>query len=815
MSPSYGGWTGRLLYVDLDAGRVRVEESWPHLPRRIGAAGLGLALLWERVPAGAAALDPENLLFVGAGPLTGSWAPCSGRAVAISLSPAGFPVEHVGQSSVGGQWPAELKWAGYDAIAVQGRSPHPVFLAVHDDEVRLLDARSLWGKDTFAAQRAMQETVGDGRAKALVIGPAGEKLARNASLVHGTGHALGQCGFGAVAGSKNLKGILVRGSGLVRTATRLERFLPRLQQIRGLLALMQSVLPADQDGNSRWRARQGLSWPGGDEPVPVGPIPPEDLSRQGMRHCGSDFYMGGLLGPWHVKNSGCTGCVMSCFSVVRGRDLPPGIPDHAEQNCVQSHTFDFARRRNGRTVARASAQTAFAGKQLADLLGVNCYDVKMLLPLLVQLRHGAGGSYLDGLEPALRREVLALPWDSLDEGGDGGLSFCQAFYALLQQARPGEDTLGAWLLQGTPRAAARFGMLDDLWTGAAGQYEGFEGFAVSYGAHGQRSHYGPERYGYPAGLHWVLWNRDPNRHEHNGLVSWSGLSWAKKQRVAELLFGEPNLLDDPRQAFRPGPPTAGRIELARFLMVRALLKDSLTLCDWVFPNYCCPDPGREHAGDLSLEAELYREVTGEQVSAAELDLRAEALVDLYRALTVRSWGTTDLRGAAGYTGGGRGEDHGGDFLGHDNLASWYFEVPLASAGRPAGGSGGDGGAGGDGAGEDGEGGASGPDDGAWFPEEVGEQGREEPPGGPGPDGDGVPAAGSGDPGEGGAANGAANGAAVMRHLDRAEFEQAKTLIYRRMGWDPRGGAPTRDKLVALGQAEVADGLAALGLLPEG
>ena len=251
------GWTGRLLRVDLSSGELRVEDSRRWLPQRIGAVGLGLSLVWEEVPADAGALDPENLLFIGVGPLTGTWAPCSGRAIAVSLSPAGYPVEHVGQGSVGGQWPAELKWAGYDGIAIVGRSPKPVFLAICDEVAVLMDASSIWGRDCFVAQQAMQDAISDRRAKALVIGPAGEKLARNASMIHGTGHALGQCGFGAVAGSKNLKGIVVRGSGRVSTSTPLEGFLPRLKEIRGLLALMQSVIPCDQDRLSRWRAREG------------------------------------------------------------------------------------------------------------------------------------------------------------------------------------------------------------------------------------------------------------------------------------------------------------------------------------------------------------------------------------------------------------------------------------------------------------------------------------------------------------------------------------------------------------------------------
>ncbi len=678
------GYTGRLLCVDLSAGRTWVEDSFRWLPQYVGAAGLGLALHWERVPAGCGALDPENLFFIGVGPLTGSYAPCAGRAVAISLSPGGYPVEQVAQSSVGGRWPAALKWAGYDGIAITGRSPQPCFVAIQDDRVAVLDARAAWGMDCFGAQRALRDLAREPQAHCLVIGPAGEKLARNAAMVHATGHALGQCGFGAVAGSKNLKGILVRGTGRVETATSLEQFQPRLREIRSLLALMQSVRSADHDGLSRWRAREGLSWDGGDESVPIGPIAADDLSRQGQRHCGTEFYMGGLLYPWHVKNVGCTGCVMNCFSTVRGQGLPDWMPAHGELNCVQSHTFYFSRRRNGRAVATSSPQAVLAGKQMADLLGINAYDIKMLLPLIVQLRYGAEGAYYDGLEPALRQELSALPWASLDAGGDGGLEMVLALYEGFQRAPvAGEgETLFSILLGGTPRAAQRLGMYEDLWTGGRSQYGGHEGFAVEYGAHGQRSHYGPDRYGLASGLHWVIWNRDPNRHEHNGLASWSGLSWDEKRRVAELLFGDADLLDDPNRRWAAGPATPSRVELARFLMIRALLKDSLTLCDWVFPNYCSPQQEREYAGDLGLEAELYRAVTGEALSAAELDARGERLVQLYRALTVRAWNTSDLRGAQGYAGGGRGADRGGDYRGHDNLAAWYFEVP-ASPGSPA------------------------------------------------------------------------------------------------------------------------------------
>src|SRR5512133_1152376 len=158
------GWAGKILFVDLTSGERRVEATERWLPARIGGIGLGLAMLWERVPAGTRAFEPANLLYIGVGPLTGSWAPCAGRAVAVSLSPAGYPVEHVGQGSVGGQWPAELKWAGFDAVAIVGRSPTPVALAIRDGQASLLDATELWGTNCWVAQQQLQRMVGDPRA---------------------------------------------------------------------------------------------------------------------------------------------------------------------------------------------------------------------------------------------------------------------------------------------------------------------------------------------------------------------------------------------------------------------------------------------------------------------------------------------------------------------------------------------------------------------------------------------------------------------------------------------------------------------------
>ena len=60
-------------------------------------------------------------------------------------------------------------------------------------------------------QDKMREITGEGQLKTALIGPAGEKLARNACVVNDLNHVAGRSGLGAVMGSKKLKGVGVRG----------------------------------------------------------------------------------------------------------------------------------------------------------------------------------------------------------------------------------------------------------------------------------------------------------------------------------------------------------------------------------------------------------------------------------------------------------------------------------------------------------------------------------------------------------------------------------------------------------------------------
>ena len=68
-----GGYTGRILRIDLTTERVWTETLTPEECRYyLGAVGIGYKILWEEVPPEVEWDHPENRLFLGSGPLAGT-----------------------------------------------------------------------------------------------------------------------------------------------------------------------------------------------------------------------------------------------------------------------------------------------------------------------------------------------------------------------------------------------------------------------------------------------------------------------------------------------------------------------------------------------------------------------------------------------------------------------------------------------------------------------------------------------------------------------------------------------------------------------
>jgi len=203
------GYAGKILHVDLTTGSLNIEEPPEELYRKyMGGSALGLYYLLKNTPAGADPYGPQNTLAFMLSGITGAPVAGQSRATVVAKSPLSGGV---GDSQAGGFWPAELKFAGFDGIVIQGISPEPVYLWINQGEVELRAASHLWGKTTDVVDEMLAEELDDRRIQVTQIGPSGEKLVRFAAIMNMANRAHGRTGMGAVMGSKKLKAIVVRG----------------------------------------------------------------------------------------------------------------------------------------------------------------------------------------------------------------------------------------------------------------------------------------------------------------------------------------------------------------------------------------------------------------------------------------------------------------------------------------------------------------------------------------------------------------------------------------------------------------------------
>jgi aldehyde:ferredoxin oxidoreductase len=193
----------------LSSGDLQIEQPGEEFYRRyLGGSAVGLHYLLKLTERGVDPLGPENVLTLALGVLTG--APISGqsRMTAVARSPL---TEAVGDSQSGGFFPAEMKFAGFDAVVIRGKAERPVYLWMHDGEAELRPAEHLWGLITGEAEARIRDELGDDKVEVAQCGPAGEKLVRFAAIMNMSNRANGRTGMGAVMGSKNLKAVAVRG----------------------------------------------------------------------------------------------------------------------------------------------------------------------------------------------------------------------------------------------------------------------------------------------------------------------------------------------------------------------------------------------------------------------------------------------------------------------------------------------------------------------------------------------------------------------------------------------------------------------------
>ncbi|MBI2906024.1 MAG: hypothetical protein HYX92_00055 [Chloroflexi bacterium] len=292
------GWTGKILRIDLSNDAVTEERTDKFAPKFIGGRAMGARVYWEEVGPEVGAFDPENKIIVMTGPATGTLGPGAGRFSVVCKSPDPIP-NCFFYSDPGGHFGSELKFAGYDGLILQGKASRPAYLWINNGRVELIDAHRLWGATTREAYTEIRRLYGD-RAKAMVIGPAGERLCREAVIACGLASATGEGGFGAVMGSKNLKAIVVRGTGAIGVA--------RPQQLIDIYNRFSRLVTRKPGEPGPQNARRAIQHFTQTRPIAV---PFVDDSA-----VGEEIARGNAERRW----GGCFACPVSCIQGYRFKD---------------------------------------------------------------------------------------------------------------------------------------------------------------------------------------------------------------------------------------------------------------------------------------------------------------------------------------------------------------------------------------------------------------------------------------------------------------------------------------------------------------
>jgi aldehyde:ferredoxin oxidoreductase len=222
-----GGYVGKILRVDLSSQKL-TEEGLPeeHLLRRyIGCWGMGIKYLYDMLPQGYKASDPQNPLVFFTGPLTGLQLPGATNTTLVTKNfDTGFTA---GRSHTHGSFGRMMKASGYDGVIVTGKSDRPVYLSINGEKSELRDASAMWGKDTHESEELVKQELHSSKASVAAIGPAGENLCAGGLIANDKNHSFSHSGVGSSMGAKNLKAIACFGKAPVPVAN-----VERLSELR-------------------------------------------------------------------------------------------------------------------------------------------------------------------------------------------------------------------------------------------------------------------------------------------------------------------------------------------------------------------------------------------------------------------------------------------------------------------------------------------------------------------------------------------------------------------------------------------------------
>jgi len=222
-----GGYAGCVLHIDLTRQEIEKQPLDMDTARKyLGGFGLNCKFSWDLLDPLVDPLSPENIVFMGMGPILGTGAPVSSKYSVLTKWPA---TGTISPGTAGGRFGINVKLAGYDQVIIKGKSRTPVYIRIDNEHVEICDASELWGRDTYEATDILWGKYGRDYA-VLAMGTAGERMVNTTICLVDKCTSWGKGGLPAIMGSKNLKAIVARGSRKIPISEK-GRFEKRKRQI--------------------------------------------------------------------------------------------------------------------------------------------------------------------------------------------------------------------------------------------------------------------------------------------------------------------------------------------------------------------------------------------------------------------------------------------------------------------------------------------------------------------------------------------------------------------------------------------------------
>ncbi len=225
--PIERGYNNRTLYINVGSNEVSEKPVSQEMKDKfVGGKGFGLRLLWDATTPDTKWDDPENEIIISPGPIGGiTQYSGAGKSLLVSISPQ---TDSIMDSNVGGFFGPFMKFAGFDALELQGKADKDIIIYLDgvNHKVEIYDDPG-FAVDSHILGEELTELFAEDEKDAKNIGIVSAGAAAENSLIGMLNFTFwdskrkmvrlkqaGRGGIGTVFRNKNIKAIVARTSGV-------------------------------------------------------------------------------------------------------------------------------------------------------------------------------------------------------------------------------------------------------------------------------------------------------------------------------------------------------------------------------------------------------------------------------------------------------------------------------------------------------------------------------------------------------------------------------------------------------------------------